>query len=1261
MAAANEQNPSVSSPSTATEAGSIQAHPPAPPDAGSVQTQPPSPAETGRIPLPPAKAQPPMTDMEVARTAGRLDLALVAVVLALVFLLGSFAVKNSDFWMFMAAGRDLLNGKYTFGVDPYSYNTGDRYWANHAWLFDVLLYKTYQTFGDTALVVLKALGLVLLAGLLLGIRRRGQSLWLPAACTGLALLAASPRFLMQPTLASYLFLAVTLWLLQRPRAEAGEPASWLAAPRSYWLLIPLFVLWVNMDSWFLVGPLAVGLYLLGEVLQNALAPVHVGPDASAPQERRTLAQVLVVGLLALLVNPHHYHALTLPVELSFLAPVPLLQNDPRFQWVFYSPFQSEYFTTNVGLNVAGVAFFPLIAVTIASFWVNWTGFRWWRLLLVSFFLVWACYRWQAIPFFAIVAGPISVLNFQDFAARRKRAPLPAATVAQINPWPSLITLVACLVVLAVAVKLLARLQLVSEGLGIPDPGIVFLVFAGGVLLLLFFALTPVLPYMQETVTTWSLGGRLLTVLAGLLLLVAAWPGWLQAGFEDPWQARRVAWAVEGDPGLRDTATLLARLRSEGVLGADPRGFHVQTQLVNYCAWYCPEEKGFFDQRFALFPDVAESFLDLRGTVGLDEFSAKKMAAAEAGESPEATPGRKQEDALKNQDVRMGRLAAMLHDKGITHVVVSGNDPHTALRSARYLTDDRKQWTLLALNGRSVVLAWKDPAKGDAPNPAAPHRFDPDVRAFSPAEGETLPDQAPRPPQAVPDWARYYMNGPAPHPLAADEAQAHLIYFDSCGHEWAQKNSRAWQAGYAAGLVGTTSPASGLLGTSTLLGFRACISTPFFPPTKASATFKHSQMVDIVAQGMVASFMNNQEDGPPGAALLAVRAARRGVAANPDDALAYMRLYAAYGTLRFRTQERVWVSRFPALKVLRDVQMVAALSNALEIQPDLPQAHLELSQIFLQADPVTRPVPFRDLALEHRTEYLNLVRAAGRTPAESPDDFLARLDKFDQENKDLESKVQSDEQLYLVRSSNQGRLQKAMLALQMGLAKKALEVLLESDYVEFGIEGAQLELDLLLKTGGLRQLRKSLKDPLGGHLEFIAVGSETLPASEWFTLLFAAAEGNYREADQQLQEAIKQFDPTPHLAQVLAEDFLEMTPGKPIAAAADHHLRKEMMRQQQLAEMARILRERMNLQALRGVLALEAGDSAAARKHFETALQASIPPDRYLPMLATLGSTSPLEVAVTVPVTGQMAFGPILDFFARPMALRYEELFEAAKP
>jgi hypothetical protein len=624
----------------------------------------------------------------------------------------------------------------------------------------------------------------------------------------------------------------------------------------------------------------------------------------------------------------------------------------------------------------------------------------------------------------------------------------------------------------------------------------------------------------------------------------------------------------------------------------------------------------------------------------------------------------------------------MRDRGITHVVLSGNDARLNVSRAQILARDRKQWTLLAVNGRAAVLAWNDPNKSEAANPASSHRFDPDVRAFAQADNEIALDQAPRLPVLVPEWARNYLFAPAAHPVAADEAQAHLVYFDSCTPEWGVKNRQTWQPAYAAGMVGAANPACGMLSTSTLLSFRACVGAPFYPaPTPpptgakppAAAAAQPSRWVGAIAQGMYSNFVNNQDDGPPGAALLAVQAARRATLANPDDARAYMRLYQAYETLRYRTQERAWVQRLPALKMLRDVQMVGALTSALEIQPNLAPAHWALSQHFLQEDPATRQGPFRDLALDHRTEYLNLLRANGPQPGENPENFRDQLEKLEQGIKDLENEVQKNEQLYLVRSSNQGKVQKAMLALQMGLAKKAQEVLLESEYVEMGIEGAVVQLDLLLRTGMLRKVRHNVKDPdapLAGNLGYTAVGTEELPAGEWYCMLYDAAVGDYRDADQQLEEIIKQLDPwapiaqpdpTPPVARMLATGLLEMMPDKPMAVAADQYIRKEISRQQQIGEVFRGVREQMNLETLRGLLALEAGNGRTARKHIEKALQMSMPYERYVPMLTALGSTSPVEAVVSVPLSGEATIGPRVDFLARPMALRLEELLQGAKP
>src|SRR5262249_1543276 len=149
---------------------------------------------------PPAPAPAVRPGERLAVALPRLDAVLVVVVLLLAFLLASFTVRNSDFWLHLATGRLLAQHQYTFGSDPFTYTSGPAYWVNHAWLYDLLLYLTASltggaesALGGAVLVVLKALGVTALAAVMLSIRRPGQSVWPAAVCTGLALLAMSPR------------------------------------------------------------------------------------------------------------------------------------------------------------------------------------------------------------------------------------------------------------------------------------------------------------------------------------------------------------------------------------------------------------------------------------------------------------------------------------------------------------------------------------------------------------------------------------------------------------------------------------------------------------------------------------------------------------------------------------------------------------------------------------------------------------------------------------------------------------------------------------------------------------------------------------------------------------------------------------------------------------------------------------------------------------------------------------------------------------
>jgi hypothetical protein len=452
-------------------------HPETPPEpsempaAAGIQTPPTisAPTEAPSISLPPLPRPPTMDPAKFLRLRGWLDAVLVVVVLLFAFLVASFPVGNSDFFRQLATGRLLLQGEYHFGVDPFvsSAAEGD-YFVNHSWLFALLMYGLYHlpAVGGAAVVLFKALLVVALAEILLRTSRRsGQSLWIPAACTALAILVVSPRLYLHPMCLSFLFLGLTLWLLSARRSNGKH---------FWWLLPPLFALWVNCDSWFLLGPLTVALYLVGESIQQWQSSRAGQPDRGQG-ELGTLGVVLLIGLAACLLNPHHVHAFTLPPEFGLTPAGDLIEGDPQFFAVFLSPLRKEYYEPRLGLSVAGLAYWPLLLLGLASFVFVLGRAPWGHLLVWVGFALMSLYNTRAIPFFAIVAGPITALNWLDYAAQR----------------------------------------LGSE------------------------------PRLTTAWRNWSLGGRTLTVLLGLALLIAAVPGWLQS---QP-QFRRIGWDVRVDPSL----------------------------------------------------------------------------------------------------------------------------------------------------------------------------------------------------------------------------------------------------------------------------------------------------------------------------------------------------------------------------------------------------------------------------------------------------------------------------------------------------------------------------------------------------------------------------------------------------------------------------------------------------------------------------------------------------------------------------------------
>ena len=377
---------------------------------------PPPPLESTSTEPAPTTAPAGLTTLPHSSFLVGFDWVLAFGVLALAFLIASFAVKNPDFWMHLATGRLLADGQYEFGKDPFSYTGEGRTWVNHAWLFDWLLYLLFKTGAGAAVVIAKAVAIAVAAGLVLVTRKPGQSVFPGVVCAGLAVVAAAPRLFLQPTVASILFLAVLMFLLIRvPR----RPGSWLFPG----LIAGLFLLWVNCDQWFLIGPAALLLYTIGQYVR-----------ADEGEHIPTLWKALLIGAAVTLLNPHHVRAWMPPAELIDGRLAADLAKDPELAGLFRGALSagSLDFSGDRDNPANLYALLALVALSVVGFAVN----R--RHASVGLALVWAgavilaLVHLRAIPFLAFVAAPVAAVNLAAAGRRLADTPLPDGTARTLH-------------------------------------------------------------------------------------------------------------------------------------------------------------------------------------------------------------------------------------------------------------------------------------------------------------------------------------------------------------------------------------------------------------------------------------------------------------------------------------------------------------------------------------------------------------------------------------------------------------------------------------------------------------------------------------------------------------------------------------------------------------------------------------------------------------------------------------------------------------
>ncbi len=261
----------------------------------------------------------PLTPEMVEDEAIRGDFVMKWAVILLAVLLGCTVIVETSTLVHVKTGQYLAShGLLPPAKDVFSFTAVEHAWVNLSWLFDLILSGVYGIGSFIGLTVFKAI----LAGVAIGFvahtSRPGVSTWWGSICAALAVLAAQPRFTAEPEVVTLIGIALCLWLLHR--------ALWSSNARQLWSLVPVCIVWSNLDERAWWGPCLLLLYGCGECLGDRVGR----PGVASPQGRKTLWMVIGSCWLGMLVNPFLWHSWLAPiVQFGTLYPA-MVSYSPQF-------------------------------------------------------------------------------------------------------------------------------------------------------------------------------------------------------------------------------------------------------------------------------------------------------------------------------------------------------------------------------------------------------------------------------------------------------------------------------------------------------------------------------------------------------------------------------------------------------------------------------------------------------------------------------------------------------------------------------------------------------------------------------------------------------------------------------------------------------------------------------------------------------------------------------------------------------------------
>ncbi|MDF7800734.1 hypothetical protein P4C99_14755 [Pontiellaceae bacterium B1224] len=303
----------------------------------------------------------------------------IYVILGLVFIaiVGFRTISTPEIWTHLALGQNNA---------PISFIEGEGF-VNTTWLYDKLAYMFWNMGGASLLIILNVIGLLASFILLIQVSKK----WGEGLAQGFALLIVGHIIFQTvdvgPQVAMMLFISLFLFVLNTQKTPAVL----------FGVLIPLQIIWANMHSSFLYGPIIVALAAV-QASQNSKG-MNTRKKGQTPQTG-LLGILAVVLFIATLANPY-FLKMHAQVFASIKSPLPVYWSSLFIEY-FQIPALKPLILFVMVLGAAGLITLkkklPIVLTTLAIY---------------GAFLVWTSPKTAML--FAVLAFPFIVLSLTSIS------------------------------------------------------------------------------------------------------------------------------------------------------------------------------------------------------------------------------------------------------------------------------------------------------------------------------------------------------------------------------------------------------------------------------------------------------------------------------------------------------------------------------------------------------------------------------------------------------------------------------------------------------------------------------------------------------------------------------------------------------------------------------------------------------------------------------------------------------------------------------